>query len=221
MTPAKVIVVEHDELIRVGLVHVLNQCNECSEAIAVSTAASALNLLSENQIQVAIVGNRIPDSSAARLISIIREKQPDLKTIAVLEELEDFWTALSCEADGYLMRHMPSYQLNTAIRAVLDGYGWIDVALARYLIKRGGRSRLYSAAAIKPLAVDQLKVLTEREREVLHLLSDGYNSLEIAEKLAISRQTVKLHISSCIRKLGVKDRTQATAAFLRAGMLYN
>jgi DNA-binding NarL/FixJ family response regulator len=139
-----------------------------------------------------------------------------VKTLILLEEEQDFWNAMSFEADGYELRQMPTYQLFAAIKAIGEGYAWIGPLLSRYLLKRAGRDCLISASQVQP-SIDRASFgLSVREKEILTLLSEGLSGLKIAERLSISPKTVKLHISNCIRKMDVDDRSQAIAKFLRA-----
>lgn len=150
----------------------------------------------------------------------LRAQHPLSKFLVLLEEDEEFWDALEFECEGYVIRHLPAYQLDVALRAIGEGYAWIGPMLSRYLLKRGGLNRLKAVAAAKPIANDKLSSLSNREREILYLLSEAFTGTEIADKLCISKQTVKLHISNCIKKLGVQDRSQAVAVFLRSKSAY-
>lgn len=175
-----------------------------------------MNSLSDTEIDIILLKFRMPDGSGLNFVQELRKLYPHTKVIILLEEAEEFWEALQIDADGYEVRHMPTYQLAAALRAIADGYGWMGPMLSRYLLKRGGRDRLVDAASRSPVDEQIVESLSAREREVLYLLSEGLKGEQIAEKLHISPKTVKLHISSCIRKLNVEDRTQAIAKFLRS-----
>jgi DNA-binding NarL/FixJ family response regulator len=213
----KVMVVEDNDLIRAGLCHILRQLPNCQLVADAQTLAVAIEELSKQNIDVVLVKYRMPDGSASQYVPELRRLWPQTKLLLLLEDDEEFWEAIGVEADGFEIRHMPGYQLGTAIKALAEGYGWLGPMLSRYLIKRGGRQRLLSTERPKPSYEDDgVCNLTPREREIICLLSEGLKGDEIAEKLAISSKTVQLHVSSCLKKLDVEDRTQAILKFLRS-----
>lgn len=210
---SNVMVVEDNELIRIGLRRVLEQIDQC-EVASEAAISDATKYLEEHIVHIILLKFRMPDDIEFRFVQHLRSKYAQIKLIILLEEPEEFWEALSLDADGYELRHMPSYQLTAALKAIRDEYAWLGPMLSRYLLKQQGRHRLASGA-LRPTNDHILEPLSPREREVIHLLSDGLNGEQIAFKLQISPRTVKLHISGCIRKLEVKDRSQAIAKFLR------
>lgn len=214
-----VLVIDDDELIRYGLVHVLKCSSCCSDAEVAGSMHEAAHKLAERLFEVVMVKFELVKGGAPSFQNL-RSAHPDTKFLLLLGEDEEFWEALEFECEGYAIRHLPAYQLDVALRAIGEGYSWIGPVLSRYLLKRGGLSRLKAVSAIKPVVNDKLASLSNREREILYLLSEAFNGSEIAEKLSISKQTVKLHISNCIKKLGVQDRSQAVSVFLRSKSAY-
>jgi DNA-binding NarL/FixJ family response regulator len=210
----KLLLVDDNDLIRAGLKHVLEQLN-CNVAGQASSLEVASQTMSRTEIDIVLLKHGMPDGNSIEFVKTLRTRYPNVKVLMLLEEDAQFWEALEAQADGYEIRHMPSYQLATAIKALKDDYGWLGPMLSRYLLKRGGRDRLKAAAKQTPVNEAVLQALSTREREVIYLLSEGLRGENIAEKLNISPKTVKLHVSNCIRKLGVEDRTQAIAKFLR------
>lgn len=222
MNPKKysVLVIDDDELIKYGLVHVLKTSACCSFADGALSVHEAAQKLAERSFDIVMVKFNLVKAVANFFQENLRAAYPDTKFLLLLEEDEEFWEALELECEGYVIRHLPAYQLDVALRAIGEGYAWIGPVLSRYLLKRGGLNRLRAVSAIKPIVNDKVSSLSNREREILYLLSEAFTGTEIAEKLSISKQTVKLHISNCIKKLGVQDRSQAVAVFLRSKNAY-
>jgi DNA-binding NarL/FixJ family response regulator len=212
---SRLLLVDDNDVIRMGLQHVLSNLANCEVVAQSASLESAAEALASTNIDIALIKFSMPDGEAKDFIPHVRREHPRTKVLLLLEEEEEFWQALEVDADGYEVRHMPSYQLEASLKALSDGYGWLGPMLSRYLLKRGGRQRLGLAARQQPINQELVESLSPREREVIGLLSEGRKGDEIADILSISPKTVKLHISSCIRKLNVEDRTQAIAKFLR------
>lgn len=215
VSQARILLIEDNELLRAGLRHVLSNTPHCIIAAEAPDLVAAEELLRAVDIDIVLLKYPIANGNAIGFVTTMRELNPSLRILMLLEEDAEFWEALHTDADGYEVRHMPAYQLAAAIHSLRDGYAWIGPMLARYLLKRGGRQRVLSAAKKRPVNGQLIALLSVRETEVLELLSEGLNGDDIAKRLEISPKTVKLHISNCIRKLSVQDRTQAIAKFLR------
>lgn len=215
----RVLVIDDNELIRFGLVHVLSSSDLCTSVEAVASFEEAGAVVERQNSQI-ILAKFDLIRSASVMFRHLRHSYPTVKVLVLLEEDEEFWEALNFECEGYVIRHMPVYQIDVALRAIGEGYAWIGPMLSRYLLMRGGLQRLKAAVDVKPVHSEKLSSLSNREREILYLLSEAFTGDEIAEKLCIAKQTVKLHISNCIRKMGVKDRSQAVAMFLRCKSSY-
>jgi NarL family two-component system response regulator LiaR len=115
--------------------------------------------------------------------------------------------ALEAGVQGYLMKNVSTDQLAEAIREVHHGRRVLSDEATQALIQ----------AATRP--AEPVYKLTEREYEVLHLLIEGLTNPEIAQKMTVSRSTVKFHISSILSKLRVSNRAEAVALALRQKIL--
>lgn len=124
------------------------------------------------------------------------------------------FAALRAGASGFLLKDAAPAQLVTATRAVAAGDAWLDPVVARTLIAEFA-SRPDSA--LPP--IEDLKLLTPREREVLILMAYGLNNAEIAEHLILGEGTVKTHVSRILMKLGLRDRTQAVVMAYRSHLM--
>ncbi|NJN81793.1 MAG: response regulator transcription factor [Caldilineaceae bacterium] len=151
-----------------------------------------------------LVMPRMDGASATRLI---RSQCPDVQVIALTSFKEDdlVQDVLKAGAIGYLLKNISADELANAIRAAHAGRPTLAPEAAQALIQNARTS------GIPEIGHD----LTEREREVLVLMVEGLNNSDIAERLVVSRSTVKFHVSNILSKLHVSSRTEAVALALQ------
>ena len=149
----------------------------------------------------------MPEMDGATATRHIRERHPDIQVIALTSFKEDDLVqgVLAAGAIGYLLKNASAEELVHAIHAAHVGRPTLAPEATRALIHSATQSRG------QPLGFD----LTERERDVLALMVTGMNNGEIAEKLVVSRSTVKYHVSNILSKLQATSRTEAVAYALR------
>jgi NarL family two-component system response regulator LiaR len=147
----------------------------------------------------------MPGIDGATATQAIRENCPDTQVIALTSFKEDelVQRTLKAGAIGYLLKNVSANELVNAIRAAHAGRPTLAPEAARVLIQ----------ASQNPPSVGS--DLTSREREILSLMVAGLSNPEIADKLVVSRSTVKFHVSGILSKLGVSSRTQAVTLALQ------
>ena len=133
------------------------------------------------------------------------------------ESEEEVFTALASEADGYCLKDVEAEDLDEGLRSIRQGEFWLDPRIGRRVI-RSVELRLSRIKTVEP-KLPEAEALSQRELEVLNLIAIGMSNQEIAEKLSISPETVKTHISNMIKKLAVKDRTHAAVKAVREGLI--
>jgi NarL family two-component system response regulator LiaR len=147
----------------------------------------------------------MPNMDGAQATAAIREKHPEIQVIALtsFKEEELVERAIKAGAIGYLLKNVSADELAEAIRAAKSGKPTLAPEAAQALMH----------AAMKPqeLGFD----LTPRELEVLTLMVEGLSNPDIAERLVVSRSTVKFHVSSILSKLGATSRTEAVSLALQ------
>jgi DNA-binding NarL/FixJ family response regulator len=122
-------------------------------------------------------------------------------------------TALRAGASGFLLKNAPPEQLIHAVRVVAAGDALLAPSVTRRIIEQ------IASRQLRPDAGDQLRVLTQREREVLVMLARGKSNAELAAELFVSEGTVKTHVSSLLSKLGLRDRVQAVVLAYESGLV--
>src|SRR5262249_45787065 len=130
-------------------------------------------------------------------------------------DLDEYvYEALRAGASGFLLKDVTAPQLIDSIRVIAAGESILAPTVTRRLLERFARS--LPGTHDGPSPVDSL---TEREREILMLLAHGLSNAELGARLFLSEPTIKTHLSSVFRKLGVRDRVQAVIAAYDAGLV--
>lgn len=202
--PIRVLVVEDHNVVRQGLVALLNVAEGLEVVGEAGDGIEAIAQFRKHQPAVTLIDLRLPRLGGVDTITRIRREWPQARFIVLTtyDGDEDIYRALKAGAKAYLLKGMTSEELLTAIRAVHAGKSHIPPAIAERLAERMGAEEL-----------------TPRELDVLEQIVNGKSNKEIGTELDISEATVKTHINSLLAKLGVTDRTQAATAAIRRGIV--
>ncbi len=200
----RVLVVEDHNVVRQGLVALLNVADGLEVVGEAADGVEAIAQFREHQPDITLIDLRLPRLGGVDAISRIRLEAPQARFIVLTtyDGDEDIYRALKAGAKAYLLKGMTSDELIAVIRAVHAGKSHIPPAIAERLAERMGTEEL-----------------TPREFDVLEQVVEGKSNKEIATELEISEATVKTHINSLLGKLGVADRTQAATAAIRRGIV--
>jgi len=204
MEPIRVLVVEDHNVVRQGLVALLNVVEGLTVVGEAADGLEAIDQFRKHQPDITLMDLRLPRLSGVEAIQRIRAETPQARFIVLTtyDGDEDIYRALKAGARSYLLKGMTSEDLVTTIRAVHAGKSHIPPAIAEKLAERMGAEDL-----------------TPREFDVLKEIVDGKSNKEIATALHVSEATVKTHINSLLGKLGVTDRTQAATAAIQRGIV--
>lgn len=172
-----------------------------------------LALLPSIEPDVVILDLRMPNGDGLDTLSRIREDHPGMKVIilSMFEDSEHIDQALQRGADGYVVKSINPLDLPSTIRQVVEG-----TVHLRGVATAAQPSATGDPDTPKAPSVD---VLTERELSILRLVAEGLSNLDIANRLFVTEQTVKFHLSNIYRKLGVANRTEATRYAYRAKLI--
>lgn len=203
-TPIRIFSVDDHPLLREGIAALVNNQPDMVVAGEAATGAEALQLFRKLQPDVTLLDLRLPDTNGIDILIAIRTEFPEARIIMLttFEGDVEIHRALQAGARGYLLKNMPPSELLEVIRQVHAGKKRIPPAIASQLAEHMSD-----------------ETLTDREVEVLRAVAGGNKNRDIANKLFISEETVKVHIKHIMEKLGAADRTQAVTIGVRRGII--
>jgi DNA-binding NarL/FixJ family response regulator len=211
----RVCVVDDQTLVRQGIRILLGLVEGIEVVGEADGGRAALALLPGLRPDVLLLDLRMPDLDGVGVLRELRASG-DPPPAIVLTTFDDdalFLEAIRAGARGFLLKDVSLERLAEAIRTVAAGGTLIQPAVTERVL----RAALDAGCEFPSL--DPPDPLTEREVEVLRLMTGGYNNREIADGLGVAEGTVKNHISSILSKLGVRDRTRAVLKGLEMGLL--
>jgi len=200
----RVFSVDDHPLLREGIATLINNQPDMVLVAEASTGREAIQRFQDQQPDVTLMDLRLPDMNGIDAMIAIHAEFPQARIIMLttFEGDVEVQRALEAGARGYLLKSMPPKELLEVIRRVHAGKKHIPPEIA---------------AQIAEHISDES--LTEREVGVLRQIAGGNRNRDIAEKLCISEETVKVHIKHIMEKLGASDRTQAVAIGVRRGII--
>lgn len=201
----RVLSVDDHPLLREGVATLINNEPDMTMVAEAASGLEAIQGFREHKPDVTLMDLRLPDMSGIDAMMAIRGEFPEAR-IVMLTTFEgdvEIQRALEAGARGYLLKSMPPSDLLDVIRQVHAGKKRIPPEVASQLAEHMG---------------DEL--LTQREIEVLRAVADGNRNRDIAEKLFISEETVKVHVKHIMEKLHASDRTDAVAIGVRRGIIH-
>ena len=219
-TPIKMLLVEDQKLMRVGLKSLFEDQNEIDVASEAQSGLDAVENFRQYLPDVVLMDIGLPDISGIEATKRILEIYDKAKVIILTSHLseKEILDALHAGACAYVMKDINTEILKMIIKTIKEGAMWLDPQVVPILREKNCGvipPRQMSRAMFK----EQHANLTQREYEVLKLVVDGMSNNEIAEKLTISEHTAKAHVCNIIQKLVVDDRTQAAVKALKEGLV--
>ena len=213
----RVLIADDHELMRNGLRAIL----DAQQDIEVVGEAEHGALAVENAIRlhpdVVIMDIRMPrldGIEATRRLAVQGEKAPKVLVLTTFDLDEYVYQALRAGAAGFLLKDTPPRQLAEAVRTIAAGESLLAPAVTKRLIER-----YVSRPPGDTARRERFAELTERELEVLQLITRGLSNAEIGARLFLSEATVKTHVTRILSKLGVRDRVQAVVLAYETGLV--
>jgi DNA-binding NarL/FixJ family response regulator len=201
----RVLVVDDHPVVRRGTARILEEAG-IQVAGEAATAEQALELTGHAAPDVVLADVRLPGMSGIELVTELRRRRPGTRVL-ILSSYGDpgyVRAALEAGAAGYMLKTASDEELISAVRSAALGATIVDAAVS---------ADLFSAAARSPQA------LTDREREILALVTRGLPNKAIAHSLTVSKRTVDAHLAHLFTKLGVSSRAELVAWAARHGMI--
>ena len=210
MVEISIVIADDHSMIREGLKQLLELEGDIKVVGEAGDGKQCLEVIRKKKPDVLLLDINMPEMNGLQVLEELRMQKMDVKVLilTIHNEIEYLVRAVDIGVDGYVLKDSDSSLLKKAIFAVAKGETFIQPSLTPLL-----RQSLLNGKEKDD------NTLTKREVQVLKLLAEGMYNREIGEKLFISEKTVKNHVSSIFKKIGVTDRTQAAVYAIKNNMV--
>jgi DNA-binding NarL/FixJ family response regulator len=206
----RIIIIDDQVLFRDGLANLLSTQPDFRIAGSTDNATVAVDQIRNSAPDIILLGWPAHSARSQRILAAVQESKAATRiiTIACTEGKEDVVEAVKQGYCGVLPRQCPTELLAKSIRKVHAGEFWLDRLTTAEVIRRLARKNLNNNGSTRLGVRDQSAALSQREREIVVLIAQGFKNKEMAERMFISEQTVKNHLHNIFDKLGVSDRLE-------------
>jgi DNA-binding NarL/FixJ family response regulator len=211
----RVVLVDDQQLVRTGIAFIIS--TEPGIEVVSEAANGELGIVAvrDHRPDVVLMDIRMPVMDGISATSHLHAAGgPPVLVLTTFDDDEVLWGALQAGAAGFLLKDTPADDLIAAIRTVAGGGSWLDPRVTPRVLHA-----VRSGAPRTGRTLDAVERLSEREREVLVLISQGASNLEIADRLYVSERTVKGHVGNIFAKLGARDRAAAIILAYESGLV--
>ena len=206
MAKFRIIIVDDHEVVRLGLKSLLERHPQFDIVGEASTAREALEQVNRQRPNIVLMDIRLPGMSGIEACEEITKNYPDTKVIMLTSYAEDemLFSAIRAGASGYVLKQIGGEDLVKAIESVGRGEAMLDSAVTQRVFQEVRK-------AVKDEEASAFANLSQQEKHVLLLVSEGKTNREIAKLLFLGEGTVRNYVSSILSKLGVSNRAEAAA----------
>ena len=218
----KVTIIEDHDMTRMGLSFALSNNDAIDVLGTASDGLEGVEQALELKPDLVIMDIGLPTIDGIEATRKIKNSMPEIKVLmnTSRDNEDDILDSFAAGADGYITKGATSDQTISAIKAVSEGVGWLDPAIARVVLSNIRKNQSDSKSnGINYQKGKNLYGLTEREMEVLALLVEGLKNPQISKKLVITIATTKTHVHNILQKLYVKTRSKAVATAMKDGLV--
>jgi DNA-binding NarL/FixJ family response regulator len=213
----RVVVADDQEIVREGFAALLATQHDMKVVGTAADGEEAVRICRTERPNVVLMDVRMPGLDgieATRQLTSDPGARSRVLMLTTFDLDEYVYDALGAGASGFLLKDVTAEQLFEAVRVVAGGEGLLAPAVTRRLIAEFARLRPQL-----PARPERLRELTPRETEVLRLVAEGLSNAEIAERLVVTKETVKTHVSRILSKLDLRDRSQAVVLAYETGLV--
>ncbi|CEI71827.1 response regulator [Romboutsia hominis] len=209
----KLIIVDDDVLIRESLKIIIGIDNEIEVVKALENGKECIDFLSENEVDVVLLDMRMPVMDGTEVLEEISKKNIKVKVLILttFDEEKLISSAIKHKTSGYLLKSSKPEKIISGIKSVYLGNGVFESDIVSKLVV--GSSNKNDKSDDEGL---NIYGLTDREKDIVRLISKGLSNKEIANKLFLSEGTIKNHITSILSKMDLKHRTQIAIEYLNS-----
>jgi len=206
MTKQRILLVDDHEVVRLGLKSLLARHPQFDVVGEASTAREAIEMVGNTRPDVVVMDIRLPGTSGIEVCEEVVSRYPETRVIMLTSYAEDemLFSAIRAGASGYILKQIGGEDLVRAIEAVGRGEALLDSAVTQRVFQEVRR-------AVKEEEASAFAHLSQQEKHVLLLVSEGKTNREIAKSLFLGEGTVRNYVSSILSKLGVNNRAEAAA----------
>ncbi len=206
MVKQRILLVDDHEVVRLGLKSLLERHPQFEVVGEAASAREALEQVETNHPDVVVMDIRLPGTSGIEACEEITSRFPETRVLMLTSYAEDemLFSAIRAGASGYILKQIGGEELMKALEAVARGEALLDPAVTQRVFQEVRR-------AVKEEEASAFVHLSQQEKHVLLLVSEGRTNREIAKALFLGEGTVRNYVSSILSKLGVSNRAEAAA----------
>lgn len=206
MAKMRIVLVDDHEVVRLGIKTLLDQSSQFEVVGEASNAKEAIEMTGKLRPDIVLMDIRLPGISGIDACEEITQTYPEVRVVMLTSYAEDdmLFSAIRAGASGYLLKQISSEDLIRSLDSVSRGDALLDPLVTQRVFQEVRR-------AVKEEEASAFAILSQQEKHVLILVSEGKTNREIAKSLFLGEGTVRNYVSSILSKLGTSNRAEAAA----------
>jgi len=215
MQKKRIVVVEDHTIVRQGVQYLLESCNDLEVVGTAADGLNAIRCINEKEPDLVLLDLNMPRMDGISVILEVSKNNPNMKILTLtMHKDEDYiLNAFKAGAHGYCLKSSSQDELLLAIRTLLDGKIYVSPEISGKVLEG------YLNDRMRVKEVSSFDSLTQREKEILKLVGEGYQNKEISDYLCISVKTVEKHRANIMQKLNLHTASALTAYAIEKGLV--